>query len=48
MFLPTSFAMPGGIVQNLMIVLYILAAVSVTVAAGPARLSRIEEMQIQE
>jgi len=48
MFLPTSFAVPGGIVQNLMIVLYILAAISVTVATGPTRLSRTEEMQIQE
>ena len=47
-FLPISFAAIGGIVPNLMIVLYILAAVVVVIAAGPARLSRREPKQIQE
>ncbi len=48
MFLPVSFAAVGGIMSNLLIVLYIIAAVVVTVAAGPANLSRTEEKQIQE
>jgi membrane protease YdiL (CAAX protease family) len=47
MFLPTSFAVPGGIMENLMIVLYVAAAVVVTLVAGPARLSRTEEKQVQ-
>lgn len=47
MFLPTSFAATGGIAPNLMIVLYIVAAIIVTVVAGPARLSRTEPMQAQ-
>lgn len=48
MFLPVSFAVAGGVKQNLLIVLTILAAVAVTVAAGPAHLSRTEEKQVQE
>lgn len=47
MFLPVSFAKPGGIAQNMDIVLYIIAAVIVTLAAGAERLSRTEEKQIQ-
>ncbi|MCL4830261.1 MAG: CPBP family intramembrane metalloprotease [Caldilinea sp.] len=47
-FLPVSFAVAGGVMQNLLIVLIILAAVIVTVATGPARLSRVEEKQVQE
>ncbi|HEX6383683.1 MAG TPA: CPBP family intramembrane glutamic endopeptidase, partial [Anaerolineae bacterium] len=46
-FLPVSFAAVGGIVPNLMIVLTIVTAIVVTVIAGPARLSRMEEKQIQ-
>ena len=46
-FLPTSFAAAGGILQNLMVVLYVLAAVVVTLAAGPANLSRTELRQVQ-
>ena len=48
MFLPILFAAMGGIVPNLMIVLYILAAAVVAIAAGPTRLSRTEPKQIQE
>jgi membrane protease YdiL (CAAX protease family) len=48
MFLPVSFSAAGGILPNLMIVLYALAAVVVTVAAGPARLSRKHSKQVQE
>ena len=48
MFRPISFAAIGGIVPNLMIVLYILAATVVTVVAGPAQLSRTEPKQVQE
>lgn len=47
-FLPVQFAIPGGIVQNLDIVFYIIAAVIVSFAAGAERLSRTEERQIQE
>jgi len=47
MFLPISFAVPGGILSNLAIVLYIVAAVVVTIAAGPARLSRTQALQVQ-
>ncbi len=48
MFLPVSFAVVGGVMQNLLIVLTILAAVVVTVVAGTTRLSRAEEKQVQE
>ena len=48
MFMPVSFAKPGGIAQNVEIVLFVIAAVIVTFAAGLARLSRTEEMQVQE
>jgi len=47
-FLPVEFAVPGGIAQNVEIVLYIVAAVIVSFAAGAERLSRTEEKQIQE
>ncbi len=47
MFLPVQFAIPGGITQNVEIVLYVLAAVIVTLASGAARLSRMEEKQAQ-
>lgn len=47
MFLPVSFAVVGGMMENLVIVLYILAAIIVTVVAGPTNLSRTEEKQIQ-
>jgi membrane protease YdiL (CAAX protease family) len=46
MFLPVSFAVPGGIEQNLLIVLYVIVAVVVTFAAGASRLSRTEKNQI--
>lgn len=48
MILPTSFAVVGGIMSNWMVVLYILAAIVVTLVAGPARLSQTEDKQIQE
>lgn len=47
-FLPGEFAVPGGIEQNILIVLYIVAAVVVTFAAGAKNLSQTEEKQIQE
>lgn len=47
MFLPVQFAIPGGIMQNVEIVLYVLAAVIVTLASGAARLSRTEEKLAQ-
>jgi membrane protease YdiL (CAAX protease family) len=47
MFLPVSFAAVGGIMSNLMVVLYVLTAIVVTVMAGPAKLSRTEEKQVQ-
>jgi membrane protease YdiL (CAAX protease family) len=46
-FLPISFAATGGFVPNIMILLYILAAIIVTILAGPERLSRTEQMQTQ-
>lgn len=46
-FLPISFAAPGGFMPNIMILLYILAAIIVTILAGPERLSRTEQMQTQ-
>jgi membrane protease YdiL (CAAX protease family) len=45
MFLPVKFAVPGGIEQNLLVVLYIVAAVVVTFVEGAERLSRTEEKQ---
>jgi hypothetical protein len=45
MLLPVQFAIPGGIAQNVEIVLYIVVAVVVIMFAGAARLSRIEEKQ---
>ena len=45
MFLPVSLAVTGGI--NLETVLYIIAAIVVTVATGPERLSHTEEKQIE-
>lgn len=39
-FLPVSFAVAGGVTDNLLIVLIVLAAVVVTAVAGPARLAR--------
>lgn len=47
MFLPDQFAVSGGVVQNMMIMLYIVAAVIVTLGAGAARLSRTEAKQIE-
>lgn len=47
MFLPVSFAVMGGVTQNIVIILYGLVAVLVTIAAGPERLSRTEEKQVQ-
>lgn len=47
MFLPVQFAVPGGIAQNILIILCVVAAVSVTLTAGAARLSRAEEKQIE-
>lgn len=46
MFLPVQFAVPGGIAQNMEIVLYVVAAVIVTWVAGPARLSKTAEKQV--
>ena len=48
LFLLVEFAVPGGIVQNMTIVLYIVAAVIVTFAAGTERLSRTEAKQVLE
>jgi membrane protease YdiL (CAAX protease family) len=48
MFLPVHFAVSGGIVQNMVIVLYIIAAVIVVLVAGAARLSLTEEKQVRE
>jgi hypothetical protein len=46
-FLPTSFATPGGFLPKIMILLYILAAIVVTIIAGPERLLRTEQRQVQ-
>lgn len=48
MFLPVQFAVPGGITQNVEIMLYVIAAIVVTVTAGAENLSRTEERQTQE
>ena len=45
-FLPVQFAVPGGILENLTIVLYVVAAVTVAWVAGPTRLSQTEEKQV--
>jgi uncharacterized protein len=46
-FLPVSFAVTGGVLQNIEIILYIVVAVAVTFAAGATKLSRTEEKQVQ-
>jgi membrane protease YdiL (CAAX protease family) len=46
-FLPSSFAVPGGIEQNMLIVLYMVAAFVVTVIAGPERLSGTQAKQTE-
>lgn len=46
-FLPIMFAMPGGILNNIVIMLEVIVAVLVTVIAGPAQLSRTEPKQVQ-
>ncbi len=43
--LPGEFAVPGGIVENMLIVLYVLAAVVVAFVTGVKKLSRTEEKQ---
>lgn len=48
MFLPISFAMPGGITVNLLVVLVVVVAVVVTVLAGPERLTRSVEEQVPD
>ena len=48
MFLPVEFAVPGGIERNILILLYVIAAIVVTVTAGAKNLSRTEERQMQE
>lgn len=47
-FMPATFAVSGGILSNLEIVFFVIAAVVVTVAAGAKNLSRTEEKQVQE
>lgn len=47
MFLPVSFAVTGGIAENIMIVLYVIAAIVVAFTAGSGRLSHTEEKQAQ-
>lgn len=46
MFLPTRLAVPGGIVDNLVIVVYVVAAVGVILSTGPAQLSRTKDRQV--
>jgi membrane protease YdiL (CAAX protease family) len=46
MFLPVQLAVPGGITQNMETVLYVVAAITVTWVAGPARLSKITKKQV--
>lgn len=48
MFMPVKFAMTGDILFNLEIVFFVVAAIVVTILAGPENLSRTEEKQIQE
>lgn len=47
-FLPAKFAVQGGILSNLEIVFFVIAAILVTVFAGAANLSRTEEKQVQK
>jgi membrane protease YdiL (CAAX protease family) len=47
MLLPVKFAVPGGIVENLDVTLYIVAAIIVALTAGAKNLSRMEEKQLQ-
>jgi membrane protease YdiL (CAAX protease family) len=46
-FLPVKFAVVGGIQSNLEIVFFVIAAIVVTIVAGPERLSRTHEKQVQ-
>jgi hypothetical protein len=46
--MPAKFAVAGGILFNLEIVFFVIAAIVVTLVAGAERLSRTEEKQIQE
>ncbi len=48
MFMPAKFAVVGGILSNLEIVFFIIAAIVVTILAGAKHLSRTQEKQIQE
>jgi len=48
MFLPAKFAVAGGILSNLEIVLFFIVAIVVTILAGPECLSRTEEKQVQD
>ena len=48
MFLPVKFAVVGGILSNLETVLFVIAAIVVTIVAGAEQLSRTEKKQIQE
>lgn len=45
--LPVKFAVAGGVAENMLIALYIVAAVVVALIAGAENLSRTEERQIQ-
>lgn len=47
-FMPAKFAVTGGILSNLEIVFFVIAAIVVTVFAGVKNLSRTEEKQVQE
>lgn len=47
MFLPVKFAVAGGVAENMLIALYIVAAVVVALIAGAENLSRTEVKQIQ-
>lgn len=48
MFLPVSFAGQDDLTQNLLAMLTVLTAVLVAIVAGPARLARAENKQVQE
>lgn len=48
MFLPGGFAVRGGIVDNMLIVLYVVAAIVVVIVSGAENLSRTENRQMQE
>ncbi len=47
-FMPAKFAVAGGILSNLEIVFFVIAAIVVTVIAGVKRLARMKKKQIQE